>query len=305
MTYSQATLIKRIRAILNDNPYNDTCTEAMDTTETGLDVTDGTEYQEGNLIEFQDDGELCLVRSVSSNTLTVVRNYQFSVTATAGTGTSHSISTEILKDPLYRYSQIVLAVADVLLNLWPYVYRKYPLSLTPSTISDWYNADTTIKDISSVVQRLSTTNRMFFYGERRSTYPAELHFDVNTDIVASGVGIWIPYLRDTTNTITVNGIARITDVVSGGNYTHLNDGVEVTCVIYYAVADLIARTDIIRTTQDDVSMGDATVRPLTRTQLSDYWMRKGLAARRQWERDLLLTYPHKHYKQSVRPRTEY
>lgn len=305
MAYAQTTLIKRIRAILGDNPYVDTCTEAMDTTETGMDVTDGTEYQEGNVLEFQDDGELVLVRSVSSNTLTVVRNYKFSVTATAGTGTSHTINQEFVKDPIYTYSNIVLAVADALLNLWPYVYRKYPLTLTPSTTTDWYDADTTIMGLSSVTQRLASTNVIFYYGTRGSTYPVELKFEVPTAIVTSGVGIYLPYLRDQTNSIFVNGIARITDAQSGGSYSHFSDGVEATCIIYYAVADLIARTDIVRTTQEDVSMGDTSVAPLTRTQLSEYWNRKGRASRRQWEDNLNRTYPWMFYARSVRPRREY
>lgn len=292
MSYSQATTVKRIRMLLGDNPYIDTCTEAMDTTEVGLDVADGTEWQEGDIVEFSDDGELCYVQSVSSNTLTVIRNYRFSVTSTAGTGTSHSINTVIYKTPIYPYSEIVQAVENSLQELWPYVYKKYPLTKTPSTTSHWYDLDTTIEDISSVYQLPGTSGvHIFYYGVRGDTYPFEFIKDTSTTVVTSGVGLFIPYLYDTSNTIYINGIARITSATNTGAYTDFSDGVEATAVIYFAVAELIATKDIVRTTQEDVSMGDQSVRPLTRTQLSEYWRSRAIKSRRQWELQLAHNYP--------------
>lgn len=61
-----------------------TAAEAMDATETGYDVTDGTPFVSGNLIRF--DNELGFVVSKSSNTLTITRGENYSTAATHLTG---------------------------------------------------------------------------------------------------------------------------------------------------------------------------------------------------------------------------
>lgn len=55
------------------SPTTDTLAEALDNSETGVDVTDGTLYQPGTV--FQVDDEKFWVSSVSSNTLTVIRGW--------------------------------------------------------------------------------------------------------------------------------------------------------------------------------------------------------------------------------------
>mgnify|MGYP000154892807 CR=1 FL=1 len=68
-------------------------------------VADTTKYAIGNIVEFQDDGEQCLVTALASaTTLTVIRNFNYSVTSTAGTGTSHSLSTATAAHALHPTS---------------------------------------------------------------------------------------------------------------------------------------------------------------------------------------------------------
>src|SRR3989304_4378138 len=130
MSYSQQTLVSETRQILRDNSWHDICTEAMDTTEVGIDVADGTQYVAGDIVEFQDDGELCLVPTVVATARTVIRNHPFSVTTAAGPGPPHSINADIVKNPTYRYVQITQAVAKVLRSLWPGDYKKDSSQIT-------------------------------------------------------------------------------------------------------------------------------------------------------------------------------
>ena len=83
----------------NDNLYvylNDTISdstslaaEAMDASETGFDVDDGTDFAEGDVLLV--DAELMYVSGISSNTLTVTRGYG------TGIAVSHADNTIIWK----------------------------------------------------------------------------------------------------------------------------------------------------------------------------------------------------------------
>ncbi len=296
MAFSRTTLVHRIRRILNDNPFQDTCTEAMDTTETGLDVADTTKYDIGAIVEFQDDGEQCLVTALASGTtLTVIRGYN---STTPGTGSSHSISCVIAKDPVFQWVQIQEDIESVLRGLWPYVYKEVNLTLTPNTDGNQYynvtNGDTIpLMGLSSVTQIVGTgaTSRVFRYGERKGAYPVRIFSNMPTSKVASGQALWIPYLADATNSIFVNGIGNITATYSAPNYSDISEGVQVDAVKFLTVALLVAGSDIARTTQEDVMMGDQTVVPGRRTDVSSFWERKGIQARNQWAMELQRTLP--------------
>ena len=185
------------------------------------------------------------------------------------------------------------------------MYKEVNQSITPVVGQKWYEIDeastnsTEILDLSSVVQVYGATGqeRIMFYGDRRTgAFPANLEFNLPTSLVASGVGLYLPYLRNTTNTITVNGIGKITATVSSGNYSDLTDGVQVDCVMYLSMAKLIHWTDISRSTQEDVTMSDESIRPLVRTQLAASFERLGYEARRRWEEELRRTLPRRQKK---------
>lgn len=301
MTYTQQNSVKNIRAILHDNPWHDISAEVMDTTEVGLDVTDGTKWSAGDIVEFQDDGEQCLVQSISSNTLTIIRNYLFSVGATAGTGTTHVTSGDIVKNPTFTYSEIKQAISFVIDDLWPYVYKKTTFSLTPQTTgNNWYELDEgsnvcTALELSSVWQEIGTTGAAtsyyFQYGARGKSYPIQMHLNVPTAKAGSGVAVYIPYLRDTTNAILVNAISPITDTLSGTTYQDFSAGVEANAIHGLAIARLIATTDVDRTTQQDVNMSNQSSPPGSRTRVASYWEAEGKASRRKWEMKLRTTLP--------------
>jgi len=302
MAFSQATLINRIRVRsgTSQEDKHDICTEAMDTTETGLDVADTTIWAVGDTVQFEDDGELCLVTALASaTTLTVIRNYLFSVTTTAGTGTSHSINADIVQNPIFSIKSVKEAVEEVLRSLWPWVYTKVTADLTPSTTTSYYSVAATFEELSDAMQRDTdaTIAAPRYYGGRRSLHPIELlknlpdNFPTTED---TGRAVRIPRVYNTTNTIRVNGIARITAATSGSpvTYTDLTDGLEVDCVVDLATGLLLETSDTGRSTGDDVSMSDQSVVPGRRSAIGQsIWHRRGMAKRHQWERELRQTLP--------------
>ena len=80
------------------NANTDPLLEDLDTTETGIDVTDYTKFKLGTLFKFNDGtAEVCQVTTTpSTNTLTVARNYGLSSTITPGTGEAHSNGATIM-----------------------------------------------------------------------------------------------------------------------------------------------------------------------------------------------------------------
>lgn len=64
-------------------PKSDTLAEALDTSETDIDVTDGTKWQKNDIMKVVETGETMIVQSVSSNTVTVVARSNGTVAGTA------------------------------------------------------------------------------------------------------------------------------------------------------------------------------------------------------------------------------
>lgn len=289
MAFAKATLIQRVRHLLRDASWRDTCTEAMDATETDLSVADTTRYAVGSIVEFQDDGEQCYVSALFSGTvLTVTRGVN------GTTGTTHSINAVIVKNPGFTFKQIEEAIGASIRALWPYVYKKIETTVTPVVGEKFYPPTAGTIDISSAVQlTVDSPDKPFFYGTRRSAYPVFLHTGIPSAFSqdTSGVAIEIPHFRNTTNDVLVTGIGKITAAISESDYSDLTDGVEVDCVAYYAAGRLVMVTDISRTTLEDVSMNDQSVRPGTRTSIGQMWKEEAKALRGQWEEDLFYTLP--------------
>jgi hypothetical protein len=297
MAFSKATLISRIRRVLNDNPWQDVCTEAMDTTETDLSVADTTLWQVGDILEFSDDGEQCLVTALFSATvLTVVRGYA----TTPGTGTAHNITTTVFKNPHYAIIQIEQAISEVIYDLYPHAYKLVTYSLTPQTDGNhYYELDdggtntTVILDISSVWQEVGSgaTSKLFSYGTHGRSYPADLLFGLPPNKVGSTVAMYIPFTRDPTNAIIVRGITRILDTFSTPNYTDLDEGLPADTVLYLTCAQLIAEKDVQRTSGEDISMADENLNPGDRTRIAAFWEQKGTMSLRKWQMQLAQTLP--------------
>jgi hypothetical protein len=116
MAVTQAQLRSRVKDEIYNarphlRPFAHPIAEAMDASETGLDVVDGTNFAKGDVVEYELDGEQNYVSSVSSNTLTVIRGYNSTTAAT------HNSGDTIFKNPRVTLKQIDQAIADTLLEL--------------------------------------------------------------------------------------------------------------------------------------------------------------------------------------------
>lgn len=294
---TRTTLYNSIRSLLGDTPWFDRCTEAMDTTEIDLDVADGTKYSVGTVVEFQDDGEQCYVTAVVTNTLTVLRNFNFSVTNTLGTGTAHVINSQIAANPTFKFVDITRALQGVVSTLWPYVWRTPTttdtdgpvLSIATVAGTRWYSlhaAGTTYLnnfDIGLISQVISTVpKKITTYGDRGR--PVFLRHGLPSDISTQFVGLYFPSIHNHDNAIKVNLISPIelTTTVAG-IYDFLDDNTPAAdCLMYLVASRLVQVTEITRTTQSDVTMGDTSVQPGARLRLSAYLNQQGVAARNQW-----------------------
>ena len=293
MSMVKSTLVSRVRRLLNEDPWHDICTEVMDNSETGLDIADTTKWSVGDYVEFQDNGEQCLVTALpSATTLTVVRGVNGTTAAT------HAINGDIVKTPTFQYIQVTQAITSVVYDLWPHVYKKVAATLTPSTTSGgYYSVAAEMVDLSSVVQ-MSTSDIEFpqFYGERRSLYPIELVQGLPSGfpgVATTGKAVHIPYLYNGTKTILVNGIGKLTDTETApGTYDDFSAGVESDTVAYFTVEELVASSDVSRSTGTDTTMNDQSVTPGRRSDIAlVVWHKKGLRARGRWEEDLRQTLP--------------
>lgn len=101
-----------------------TLAEALDASETGVDVADGTLFKRGDIVKVED--ELMHVSSVASNTLTVIRGYAGSTAASHSTSLAIDIQSEAqdegatfvgghttVVDRPYNYTQILSQRIDV------------------------------------------------------------------------------------------------------------------------------------------------------------------------------------------------
>lgn len=91
-------------------PYVTQTTEPIDGSETGVDVTAGTDWAQGDVLEFS-DGEQFFVQSVVTNTLNGIRGYNGTTIAT------HANADIVSKNPRFTIQQIDQAIEDSLREL--------------------------------------------------------------------------------------------------------------------------------------------------------------------------------------------
>lgn len=149
----------------NDRPFETLLTEALDNSETDIDVTDGTDWDEGDILEHASTGERMLVLSVSSNTLTVERSYG-TVAATAGVGAADRVR----KNPRFTQDQIDSAITDALnaMESWGiHGFATGSLTLAASQ----YGYDVSETDVDATLGVLSV-----YYVEDTTKVPVPLPF---------------------------------------------------------------------------------------------------------------------------------
>lgn len=238
LTLAQTTLVQRIRYELNagqPSEWEDSSCSAASASST---ITGATAdfWAKGDIGEFIEDGDTFLTISLSSTTITATRSFDGS------TGASHA-SARVLKNPRYRFNTITNAISAVIQDL-PYhkVWKKVADTITPSASTTvWYDLNALALDLIDVRQLYGNSDtKEGLYGERHSSFPVQLRKNMTTSLVTSGVGLRFPGgFYHPTNTVNVDFAAKITDAVSGGNYSDLTDGEALTeAVIFGAVSHL-------------------------------------------------------------------
>src|SRR3990167_791141 len=184
---TQAALIQRVRYELGDNPWETTGSAASASSVVA--VADGTDWAEGDIGEFEDDGEQFWVKSISTNDLTCVRGYNGTTAAT------QAASSRILKFPRYGYKEVTNAIESTIQNL-PYhkVWKKVGDTVTPApTTAVWYDLAADALDIIDARQLYGTSDtKEGRYGERHNVRSIILRRNMTSSLVTSTVGVRFP-----------------------------------------------------------------------------------------------------------------
>lgn len=141
MAVTQASLRQRIKRIVYTQrpalrPYEDRLTAESLAADTTVDVSDGTSWAAGDVVEFS-DGEQALVVSVAANTLTVLRGAFGTTAATQASG------TDITKNPRFSIQAIDDAIETVIYDLFPRVYVLESVAFgTVVQGQEWYPIST-------------------------------------------------------------------------------------------------------------------------------------------------------------------
>ena len=288
MAFAKATLIQRVRDILGTEEFEDYIT-ADPTTGTNVTVTDTTLWDAGAVGEFQDDGERFLVRSITNSTVMVVKRGHGGTTAAS----SHAVNTVIVRDPVYPYSRINDSIVQTINSLWPWAWHMEEVELTVDSTKAWYDLTATCIDLIQAFQLTDgTPTHAKFFGVDGSYKPVIIARNLPSSLVTSGVGARFPRgIFDSDNTIYVQCRAKVLTTVSGGNYTDLTDEIETETIAWGAAARLVMAREIPRVSEDDTSMGDATVQPGNRMSIGREVFKRYRELLNDWNDELKRTIP--------------
>lgn len=232
MAVSSSALIPRVRTYLDERPFVTTATATTSGTTT-VAVTDGTDWEEGAILEFQDNGEQVMVQSIAANNLTVVRGWN------GTTAQSHS-SIQAFRDPQYTYQNVSQCIDSAVRRLWPYAWKATDDTVTP--LSDgtvWYDLAAGALALIEVNQRYGSSNqKLGTFGDGRESRQVIFKVNMPTALVTSGVGVSFPDgFYHSSNTVNIKYAAYIT---GSSDIEDTGDLAVTDAVIYGALARLIS-----------------------------------------------------------------
>src|SRR5678810_235897 len=170
---STADLIPKVRVKLGSNEWQTTHSNSVAnvTTDTTVTVPDGTLWSKGAILEWQDNGEQGLVKSISTNDLTVKRQHNDTVAA------AHSASSVIIRDPIFSYWEISKAITDAIAHSFPYMWKRDTKTITPVTNQSWYDFDVDAIDLIDAIQIYGTAPDLVI-----GYYVQSMYASVNPDV---------------------------------------------------------------------------------------------------------------------------
>lgn len=172
-----------------DRPLETTLNEPLDTSETDIDVLDGTFWALGDIGEIVETGEQFYVLSVATNTLTVIRGYG------AVAGTAATTGGRIRKNPRFTEDQIDNAIKDTLNACAIWGIHGFNTGAITLVASQYYYelSDTDIEDAYGVIAAYyvdDTTEQPvplpYTQHTRLSTTPAEWATDTGITLLSKG-----------------------------------------------------------------------------------------------------------------------
>src|SRR3990167_7110234 len=247
MALAQATLVTRVRRLLDDDPYEGRITSAYTAASGSVIVDDGTKWAVGDWGEFDETPwDHFLVRSISSNTLTVKGAHHNT------TDTNHTDEIPVKKAPFYAAQQIIRAIEQTIQELWPHAWKSIAGSVTPSTTTVWYDGALTWLGLISVNQRHGTSDREIgLFGAAGTGRSVILQRNLPTGLVASTVGLRFPGgFFHSSNTVNVAARGSITTTLSSNNFSDVDDGLLAEALVYGAAAKLVGAKGIQRVGED-------------------------------------------------------
>lgn len=146
MAVTQDSLRKRIRALIytaqpQARPYQDLLTTSPSAVATTVGVTDGTQWSEGDVIDF-DDGDQAVVTGIATNTLTIRREAD---------ATAHTSGDAVWRNPRFSTRAIDYGIETILEDLYPDVWQIVTDSFTYAAATEWYPiADTDLMEVLTV-----------------------------------------------------------------------------------------------------------------------------------------------------------
>lgn len=239
-------MVRRVRDILGEDIKWFTLATASTNTDTTIDVTDGTDWDEGGILEWQDDGDQAYVIGRSGNTLTTLR----SVNGT--TGAAHS-SAAATKDPVYPYIKVTDAIDAVIQTLWPWAWKTVEATITPSASTKFYNLGNDVIDLVRAFQEdTQSPANVNYFGTRGSGHPVGLAKNANslTGITFDQAAYFPNGVFHVSQPIYVQYRALITDTVSSTNYSDLTEGALTEALCWGAAARLVRGQSAVRLRND-------------------------------------------------------
>lgn len=259
MALSKATLVKRIRRELDDEPWESTLTVAYTAASGTATVASPTNLAEGGIMEFADGTQLRLTATPSANPISVKGGHNDT------TDTNESNGAVFLYNPEYAFHEIEEAVERVIEELWPWVWFVDTENLTAVSGKNFYEVLSTFRGWISLVQDITpaatTKFRELRYGQKGSGYPVQVKRGLPSTIATTGLALYIPNVRTSPTTTIKHTFARtILTTVSAGSYSDLEDGLVAAMMVRGACAELLEDRETERVA-DDVEQGDIGVNP--------------------------------------------
>lgn len=264
---SISDLVTRVRAMLDERPLvtSGTLTSAGDLIAT---MADGNDWHEGAIMEWQDNGEQCLVQSVSGNDVTVVRSWN-------GTTAQTHTSITAYRDPAYTFQNVTAALTAAINRLWPHVWKTTDDTITPDTsdpIQTWYDLAADAYGIVSARQRYGVSDlKVGTFGDGRLDHQIIFERNLPTGVAASGVGVRFPNgFFHATNVVDIKYATPITGSSDIDDESDLNVA---ECVVYGALARILGAKEINRVVQGEDQEVSRSVRVGGRLSAGAYYER--------------------------------